>query len=74
MMIIFFEFDLTIFNEKVLDKVSTVLPDFETIIKSTFEKLFSFFKLSIISSLRSLKKYTFFFYFFLKKIIDSFRT
>ena len=42
-MIMFFEFFFKIFNAKTLDKVSTVLPDFEIIIKSVFEKFFFFF-------------------------------
>ena len=45
MIIIFLEFLFKIFNEKVLNNVSIVLPDLETIIKRSFEKS-SFFLIS----------------------------
>ena len=65
MMIIFFAFFFKIFREKALDKVSMVFPDFEIIMKSTFD-IFFFLKLIIFSSFRSLKKNMFFLIFFLK--------
>ena len=61
--LIFFEFFFNIFNEKTLDNVSTVFPDFEIIIKRTLEKFSFFLKLIILFSLRSSKKYIFFFIF-----------
>ena len=47
MIIIFFDFFFIIPNEKKLDNVSTVFPDFEIIMKSTLSN-FSFFLKSII--------------------------
>ena len=61
------EFFFIIFNMKIFDNVSMVLPDFDVIINKTFDKFFFFIKLMAFASSRSLKKYVFFFIFSLKK-------
>ena len=67
--IIFFEFFFIIFNKKIFDKVSIVLPDFEVIINKTFDKSLFFAKLTTFSSLRLLKKKVFFLIFSFKKAL-----
>ena len=54
--ITFFAFALRIFNEKILDNVSIVFPDFETIMKRILFKFSFFFRFINSFSFRSLKK------------------
>ena len=54
--IIFLEFFFKMFSEKVLDKVSIVLPDFEIIIKRTLDKFSFFLRSEILFSSISFKK------------------
>ena len=54
--IILFDSFLIIFSEKTFDKVSIVFPDFEIIIKRTFDRTSFFLNSIILFSSISLKK------------------
>ena len=67
--IILFDLFFIMFKEKILDNVSTVFPDFEIIIKSTFDKFSFFLRFLTLFSSRSFKKYIFFLFFLEKNYI-----
>ena len=56
MIIKFLAFFLSMFSDKILDKVSIVFPDFEIITKSISDSFSLFFIFNILSSSKSLKK------------------